>query len=287
MIGDGLGPQSLRALSHHGESLVELKLPWLPPQAVLQVSLLKTCTNLVSLSLSEHIPPNLVGLKQKNKIASVETVAWLKACKKLRNLTFAEFSGASTLLAPILLENSIRLTSLAYKSHRFSDIEKLLPALASQTSLQFLCLKEIDFMGDTEKRANTLVKCLSNLVNLTELHTSKMYGDFTNWHIFQLASSLPKLEVWSTSGYELTDRIWGGVASLRSLRTLIFDAQTIFTFGGILNCFVEQLGPGNRGLFLNVRNSGRNFSRKEQNLIQERINQKVGGEFDFCYERGI
>lgn len=287
MIGDGLGPQSLRALSRHGESLVELKLPWLPPEAVLQVSLLKACTNLVSLSLGEHIPPDLVGLEKKHNKAFLEMVAWLKACKKLRNLIFAEFSGSSALLARVLLENSICLTSLEYESHRFSDIEKLLPALASQTSLQFLCLKEIDFLGDSEKRANALVKCLSNLVNLTELHTSKMCSAFTNWHIFQLASSLPKLEVWSTSGYELTDRIWGGVASLKSLRTLIFDSQTIFTVNGILYRFVEQLGPGNRGLFLNVRNSGRNFSRKEQNLIQERINQKVGGEFDFCYERGI
>lgn len=218
-------------------------------------------------------------------MAFLETVAWLKECKKLRDLTFAEFSGASGLLTSILSENSIRLTSLEYESRGFPDTENFLPALASQTSLQFLCLKEADCTGDyeTTKTTNILVECLSNLVNLKELHTSKMFDNFSNLHIVQLASSLPKLEVWSTSGCELTDYIWDEVASLRSLRTLDFGAQTIFTVNGILD-FIEKLGPGNRGLFLNVRNSKKNFSREKQMLM---IDRKVGGEFDFCYDRGI
>lgn len=221
-------------------------------------------------------------------MAFVKTVTWLKECKKLRELTFAEFSGASGLVTSILSENCIHLTSLEYESHGFPDTENFLPALASQTSLQFLCLKEADCTGDyeTTKRIDILVECLSNLVNLKELHTSKMSDNFSNLHIVQLANNLPKLEVWSTSGCKLTDRIWDAVASLRSLRTLDFGAQTIFTVNGILD-FIEKLGPGNRGLFLNVRNSKKDFSTDRQMLIQEMIDRKVGGEFDFCYERGI
>lgn len=47
------GPQCFQALSCHGESLVELKLDMLTPDTIPKFSLLKCCTNLVSLSLGE------------------------------------------------------------------------------------------------------------------------------------------------------------------------------------------------------------------------------------------
>lgn len=279
-----MGPRSFQALNCHGESLVELKLAHLSSDAVLQVFLLKDCTNLTSLSLGKYYGDH-IDLETEHNKAFHERVAWLRECKKLRNLTFAGFPGASTLLASTLLENSIRLTSLEYESMEFlEDAEKHLPALANQTGLQYLCLKEGgSARAHPPRSAEVLVECLSKLVNLTELHMFEMDSKFYDSHIVRLANSLPKLQVWMNTGYPLTDDIWNAVASLRSLRTLVFGGPTIFTVDGILD-FIEELGPGNRGLFLGVGNSNVNYSRKNRKLIKERITQKVGGGFNFVYK---
>lgn len=135
--------------------------------------------------------------------------------------------------------------------------------------------------------AEVLVKSLSSLVTLTELYLRETSDSFVDWHIVQLASSLPKLEVGSTSGYGLTDFIWDKVASLRSLRRLELVALTKFTGKGILD-FIERLGPGNKGLVLSVRNvdMDSNLSWGEQDVIRERILEKVGGRFGFTLGRG-
>ena len=49
-----VGPETFHALSRHGESLVQLKLDHLSWRIIPKVSILKDCTNLVSLSLTEN-----------------------------------------------------------------------------------------------------------------------------------------------------------------------------------------------------------------------------------------
>ena len=292
-IGSGVGPQSFQALNCHGESLVELKLAHLPSDAVFQVFLLKDCTNLTSLSLGKHVEDmeddieGDIDFEIEHNKAFHETVAWLRDCNKLRKLNFSRFPGASALLASTLLENSIRLTSLQYKSVEFLDAEKVLPALANQTGLRHLYLKDGGSDGDYRPgAADDLVECLSKLVNLTELHMIVMGGKFDDIFIVRLANSLPKLEIWVNNGYPLTDDIWNAVASLRSLRTLIFRGLTYFTVDGILE-FIEKLGPGNRGLYLGVEKSRVKYSWENQKLINARISQRVGGGFNFNYKNVI
>ena len=100
----------------------------------------------------------------------------------------------------------------------------------------------------------------------------------------RLASSLPKLEVWSISG-ELHDDIWDAVASLRSLRRLEFSAVTYFMADGILD-FIEKLEMGNTGLVLDVMNSKSKLSWVEQGLIRGKITAEIRGEFKFSHNRG-
>lgn len=132
---------------------------------------------------------------------------------------------------------------------------------------------------------------MSQLVNLTDLRIKKVSKLFADRHIVRLAGSLPKLEGWSTGGCNLTDAIWGKVASLRSLQTL--DLTTYmpgFTANGILN-FIENLGLGNKYLALSLMNKAQdsnvaagvveNLSGVEQELIQEKIGQKVQGRFEW------
>lgn len=279
-----IGPESFQALSCHGDSLTELRLNYLPSDTIPKVWLLKGCTNLVTLSLAGN-GRAIYDLEASHNEAFLETVAWLKGCKKLRILAFTKFFSAAALMTPILLENDIRLTSLEFEGFAMQDAKKLHQALVNQTSLQSLWLKgDVDEMA-TE--ADLIVESLSKLVNLTDLHMTETSEYFIDRHIVQLASSLPKLEVWSTSGYGLTDAIWGEVASLRSLRKLDITAFTSFTADGILD-FVRNLRPGNQGMVLAVMNADVDsaLSVADQELIQETIAQKVGGRFEFTLSRG-
>ena len=256
----------------------------LPPGTIPIVSLLRSCTNLVSLSLGAA-GPTYTDLEEHNE-AFLETVAWLKECKQLRVLAITNLSIDDTvLMMPILLDSSIRLISFEYDGVGFSDTEYFLPALANHTSLQFLCLKERIGTGVWNINAtDVLVDSLTKLVNLTFLDVSDMVDNFSDSHIVQIANSLPKLEVWSTSGDVLSDTIWESVASLRSLRRLEFSATTIFTVNGILD-FIKKLGPSNRCLFLDVGNPVTDISIEEVQLIQEKFTE-VGGMFNSAIKMG-
>lgn len=279
-----MGPQIFQALSRHEESLIELTLEMLPPDAVPQISLLKGCTNLVLLSLSEYgLEP--VDLEESHNDAFLEIVAWLKECIKLKLLNLNQLSNAYALLTPVLLENSIHLNSLAYGGLGIHDFAEFHGALANQTSLQRLWFGEEEDMSQYfgDSGVEVLVESLSKLVNLTDLRfRNKISDKFTDAHIVEIASSLPKLEILSTSGDMLTDAIWDAVASLRSLRILDIGVVTNFTADGILS-FIEKLGPGNRGLFFasTCNFEGTDLSREEVEMIQEKIAEKVEGRFEF------
>lgn len=283
----GFGPQSFQALSCHGKSLSELKLHMLPPDSTPHVSLLKDCTNLVLLSLAARELAT-IDLKKSHNDAFLAMVAWLKECKKLRILSFANFFCATLVMAQTLSENSIRLTSLECEGGGFPGTAQFHQALANQTSLQHLWLKDEENLDEDylegPEAADVLVESLCKLVNLTHLRMRRMSDYFTDVHILRLASSLPKLRVWSTSGDRFTDTIWGSVASLKSLHILTLCASTEFTGRGILE-FIEMLGPGNQGLSFAVKNAGSDsrLSEVEQELIQEEIATKVQGQFRwFC-----
>lgn len=293
-----LGP-IFHALNCHAESLTELKLDSLTTDTILGIPLLKDCTNLVSLSLLDS-HRYAVNLEKRYNDVFLEMAAWLKECKKLRILAFAELFSAPALMTPILLDHSMHLTSLKYGGFIMQDTKKFHQALAYQTSLQYLWLDHIVIeerpgnlprtpwlKGNLDKDTmdtDVLVESLSKLVNLTDLHLLRISNSFKDQHIMQLANSLSKLEVWSTSGFRLTDAIWGEVASLRSLRTLDLRAVARFTDDGILD-FIEKVGPGNKGLNFSVRNVDKIPTEKLQ-LIEETIAQKVHGRFDFTLTSG-
>ena len=281
---NNVGPQSFHALDCHGASLITLKLDRLPLGAISKVSLLKSCTNLVSLSLGGR-KVDYMDLENEDNNAVLEMAAWLWACKQLRNLAFTHFPSAEALIESILLETDIHLTSLEYEGPGFPD-NRILLALGNHTSLRFLYLKEDEDLGYFNPEADDfLVESLSKLINLTHLNVCNKAKHLSDLHIMRLASSLPKLEAWSTNGDLLTDAIWGAVASLRSLRSLYFGAMTDFTVDGTLD-FIENLGPGNKGLLLYVTNWGSVLSWTEQNLIQKKISSKVGGNFGLSHDEG-
>lgn len=275
-------PQSLEALSCHGESLTKLKFKILSTRTGPKLSLLKDCTNLVSLSVAAN-EPTTIDLEGSCKGEFLETVAWLKRCKKLRTLDFTRFFSAPALMAAILSENSICLTSLSFQGEGLPHTKDFHKALANQTSLKYLFLREEEFEGEYDQagqdEADILVESMSKLTNLTDLRLRNLSSYFTDQHIMRLANSLPKLEVWSTNGRRLTNASLNAVASLRSLRAV--------ELGGLANCsadevldFIEKLGPGNKSMILSMESDSL-YDKME--LIDEKIKEKVGGMFDCAH----
>lgn len=270
------GPEAFQALRCHRESLIDLKVIDINWQICPMLSILKDCVNLESFFLSGIGPDN-----DHYDIEIGEVLAWLKGCKNLRSLTFREFMPLS-LMIPILSGSSIHLTSLVFdasEDHFIGDFKNFYLALANQTSLQSLRIKG-KASNHYEQEDDDLVIALCKLVNLTHLNLTKLSDSLDDRHIIEIARSLPKLEIWCTSGDELSDAIWSEIASMGSLRRLIIRAWTFFTAGGILD-YVEKLGPGNKGLFVSIIDPFLSSEiRREKGLIQETFAELVGGEFE-------
>lgn len=277
-----LGPESLQALSRHGESLITIQLHVSRLNSVLDLSLLRGCTNLVSLMLYESVVPSKAHLEeQQHTDIFLETVAWVMECKKLRSLDFAESSIPPALIAPILLDNSIHLTSLGYYEYYvIGNTKAFYKAVANQTSLKSLSLLGLD---ESAQEVDILVESLTHLVNLTNLELGEVTRFFVGEHLVRLASSLPRLEVWKMNGCMILSAIWSTAASLRSLQRLDLSAMKDVTADEILG-FINDLGPGNKGLLLSVTMfdyRGHNLSWAEFDLIQDAIAEKVDGRFEY------
>ena len=186
------------------------------------------------------------------------------------------FPRATALMASAFLEKDIHITSFKFEGRVFPDSDQFHPALAHQTSLQSLCLKEEGLPGRNRNVADILVESLSSLVNLKDLRVEKVDANFSDQHIVQLARSLPKLEVWYMDGGMLTDAIWDAVASLRLLRSVNFGYRTIFTADALLD-FIEKLEARNRDIILDVKPLIRKFSWRKKTLIRKRILKIVRG----------
>ena len=279
-----IGAESFLALNCHRESLTELKLVGLEADAIPAMSMLKGCTNLISLSLAENGAATQDLEKRHNDIF-LETIAWLLDCKRLQAISMTKMLSATGLLTPVLLENGIKLTRLELEGYSMSESADFHRALASQTSLQALWLKGES--SESSSDADVLVESLSKLENLKDLRLREISDSFLNHHICKLAQSLLKLETWWTSGYAITDAIWADVGSLRELRDLNFSAVTRFTVEGIMS-FVTSLGPGNKGFVLYVTMADEDYqlSDEEQMMIRDTINSQVDGRFEFMCYRG-
>lgn len=258
----------------------------LTPGTIPKLSLLKDCTNLISLSVAGDELAT-IDLEGSHKDEFLETVAWLERCKKLRTLAFTKFFSAPALMAAILSENTICLTSLSYEGEGLPDTKNFHKALANQTSLEYLFLKEEGVEGGYDQagqdEADVLLESLSKLTNLTDLRLRKCSSYFTDQHIIRLANSLPKLVVWSTNGIRLTNASLNAVASLRSLRAVELGREASFSADEVLD-FFEKLGPGNKGMILGVATTSMKGDSLWYNdaFIEEKIVEKVGGWFDFA-----
>ena len=290
-----IGIESFIALNCHRNSLKELKLHGIKADAIPAISMMKGCTSINTLLMAED-RRGTQNLEKRYNGIFLETVAWLTQCKQLKKIAINKMLGVPALLTHVLLENDIRLTSLEldcyeqseeYESgYLMSESRNFHQALANQPTLEILYLNGES--SEVSLDVDILVDSLSKLQKLKDLRLRFISDYFLDRHIRQLAQSLPRLEIWWTHGWAVTDAVWIDIASLKLLRRLDFNANTRFTANGILN-FIMELGPGNQGFELGINRADMDFdlSDEEQDMIREALASQVGGRFDFQLVRGI
>ena len=272
---------TLSALNCHANSLTELRLYNLKSEGMIALPMLKDCTALTTLLLAEI---GFTDLKNRQNDVFLDTIAWLKNCKALRSISFQKIYSGPDILTPILMQDGIHLIELEVTDYPASKAKDFHQALKHQArSLRSLLLK-----GPGEDcDINVLVDSLACLDHLSTLRLRDVSDYFNNEHIRRLALSLPELESFWTSGFEINDTIWAEMAQLHNLRRLDITAWSAFTVDGILE-YISNLAPGNRGLSLSIMMADPNSSIPEegQTLIRDLLAAKVEGRFDYLLARG-
>ena len=271
-----IGAQSFLALNCHSTSLQELKLNNIKSEAMPSLSMLKGCTALTSLLLTE--PVASTDLEHTQNDVFLEVISWLRECTQLHSITFQELLSGPAILTPILLENNINLVRLEVRGYVPSRAKTFHQALAHHHSL-----RSVSLWGDAEDcDIDTLVEALCQLRHLTDLHLSNLSDFFRDEHICKLARSLPNLEELFTSGWGITDAIWSELATLRFLRRLDINAWSMFTLEGILK-YISDLGPGNGGLSLAIMMADPDsaLSEEEQAFLREELASRAEGRFEY------
>ena len=291
IIGEcGMGAETCLALNNHSASLHELKLS-LDEQGILALALLKECTALTTLAIGAE--RTTVDLKATQHDVYLEIIEWLKGCTRLKNILFRNVVSAPDLLIPILQNKDVELDSLEINAtggddnmYVVKDHHDFHQALAQQPSLTSLGLKADPDPGSRDD-IEILMNTLCSLSGLRELRLERISDYFTDQHVSLLGQHLTNLESLAIGGYGVSDNVWSGIARMKKLKALHFNGVTTFTTDGISD-FIDQLSPGNAGLQLMVEMADPEtaLSAEEQELLNELIQVKVDGRFEYQLLRG-
>ena len=277
--------KTFTALNRHSESLTELKLGALEPEAVPSLALLKDCTRLTTLSFSE-VYRGTVDLEEDFPDVRVELTSWLVACKSLKSLTVTKFRSSPSLLAPVLQNTDIHLDHLEVFGYPLERSNNFHSALGSQPSLKTLTLRgdapELLIGDDAYKN---LANALTHLRELTYLDLRGSSDAFRDTDIINIAKTHPKLETWWTGGIYITDKVLKPIAALKQLKRLECSASTRFSKDGLQQFFETLEVPGNEGFnfAVNAPDDSEEFdlSPEDEDYIRSLANSSVKGNIEF------
>ncbi|QMW35272.1 hypothetical protein G4B84_010763 [Aspergillus flavus NRRL3357] len=222
-----------------------------------------------------------------NRTTSIESLDfttlndWIRSFKALQRLELIRFmKDDALLLAKVLPEESLRLSSLSVEGCRTHDAILFHEILHHQSSLQYLYLEGHKI--DQPEHNGSLVRSISQLNSLRELELEHISDGFTTDHLKTLTPCLPHLERLRISGEYFRDDALDAFLCLHRLQSLIIDGPNSFTTQGLLS-FITQLGPGNRGFALSIFKSanGTDITEEAQKPIRELLESKLDGAFLF------
>jgi hypothetical protein len=244
----GAGPETFLALNSHSKSLTELKL-CTSDDSLPHLSLLRGCTAIEVLEI--EVDKGAINLEQTQNDVFLETIDWLRQCSSLRQLTFHKLLSAPSLVAPLLLEDKIKLQRLQIRDYLAKDSQIFHQALVHQKH----SLRDLSLDGDTEGMfrddVEILVDALKQLTELRELRLVLLQEVLQDEHLISIIDNLPKLEDLYVSGLEIKDGVLISLSNLRNLRSVVFTGISTFTADGLTD-FARRLGPGNQGIRIMV-----------------------------------
>ncbi|KAB8222172.1 hypothetical protein BDV33DRAFT_189830 [Aspergillus novoparasiticus] len=242
----GLGPRMIRGLGSHWNSLTELKLGYLGITATEKLLSLTAppALKVLVLTTSIGVRSNEASSQMMPRVAK-----WIRSCKALQRLELRRFMDDALLLAQILPETSLRLSSLSLADYRIRNANLFHEALHHQQSLEHL---DLNGRGSDQPEHNEpLFQAISKLNNLRELDLYGVADGFTADDVMALTPFLPHLEKLLTGGKYFRDDVWNAFLRLPKLKNLMILGRSEFSAKGILD-FINQLGPGNSGFSLSI-----------------------------------
>ena len=248
-IGEcGIGIETCKAFSTHAGSLKFLSLA-VPDKGIEGLGLMQDCTAVETLKLRDTQAPH--DLKEMHKDTLDGMIEWLKQCTKLREVNLTDFVSAPDILTPALSEEGI-------------DLEDL--QISAKDDCMYVLRDHQDFHA-----AIGLQTKLQSLVLKSD--PDPLEPAARN----QLCEAL----------CELSDLRYLELSNLGNLKTVTFNGLSVFTADGLLE-FIDNLGPGSRGLVLSIDMASldASLSSEEQDLIRETLATKVQGRFEYQLVRG-
>lgn len=271
------------ALNHHGQSLEELRLTCSNDSAP-HLSLLQGCIALKNLRIDDiH---GTVDLEATQHDVFLEMIAWLRKCENLQRLSFFNFISGAAIMTPVLLENSIKLTSLDIDPYTLKEHKTFHQALVHQQS----SLRNLSLSGDTDGMyRDDLDILVESLKQLRELRDLKLILPeiLRDEHFVTIIGSLQLLEDLYVSGLELNDIVLDSLAGLPNLRSVTLSGISKFTMNGLLD-FVSRLGPGNQGIRVTIDMADPDSLLTDDvlNIIRDCLLEKTGGSLEYMAFRG-
>ena len=282
-----ISAKTFNALNSHSESLAELKLGALESEALPSLPLLKSCTQLTTLSFHYEVFRGNVDLKSTHPEIFNDLTAWIGNCKNLRSLSVTRFISSGTLLVPVLQEKDIRLDHLEVSGYSMKHSASFHDSLGYQTSLKTLTLRgdADDEVGEWEETSQILARSLTQLKGLTYLDLRSSSDGFGDEDLISIAKTHPKLETWWTSGIFITDRVLKPIASMSQLKRLECSAVTRFSRDGLEEFFATLQLPGNEGFNFAVNapdaSDEYDMSPEDEDYIKIIAKARVNGNIEF------
>ena len=280
-----ISAKTFAALNNHSESLAELKIGALEPEAIPFLSILKPCTHLTTLSFSE-IYSGTVDLETDHPESLSNLTAWVANCKNLRSLSVTKFKNSGPLLVPVLLGQDISLEHLEVSGYSLKHSAAFHESLGNQTSLKTLTLKGDD--DDATLRQETydmLARSVCLLKELTYLNLRSSSDTFSDHDLISIAMTHPKLETWWTGGTFITDKVLKPIASMRQLKRLECSAMTRFSRKGLEEFFNTLQMPGNEGFnfAVNAPDASDEYDifPEDEEYIRNLAKSRVNGNIEF------
>ncbi|GAB1320381.1 hypothetical protein MFIFM68171_10591 [Madurella fahalii] len=282
-----IGAETFKALREHSRSLKTLGLFSLERPGLQSLNELGDCLALESLTLEAASSAQLYPWATECKGVFGEVIQWLQKCSSLRALEFMHVPSSTTILAHVLKEPSIRLTTLSLEA---VDVDnEFYSSLTRQSQLRHLLVKILDddLLEDSDQRHLLFADAVCYCHQLRDLDTNEL---FTVEDLDNISTAVPTLEEIVLNGDSIDDEFLIPLSRLSRLNSLnIFNPSNISA--GALLRFLDEIGQDPAGrheglqVYIANQNAEFRFSDEEEAMVASTLSACFKGRFEINYRQ--